>query len=211
MIDYSAQSEGVEQAGVSHGQEAGALRPAGWYPWTVVGAEVSATKKGVPQARMRLRVNDGAPNAGRQAFINFNLGYGNTKMVGEDEIHKTPEELKETKDFVQKNINGLLAALFETPSYGTPTAPGTSLDFVKEKYKVAQWEGRQFMGRIAVQESEQYGESNQLKEFYAMNDPKRGLAAWQGGAWGRAKLEAAIAKEKSAQGGGVGGSQGVTL
>lgn len=164
--------EGYDQVEASQGLTSEPL-PTDFYALKiekVLGKEESRNK--VPQVRLQLLVTEG-PLAGRRAFVRQSLG---ASRVDGDGKEKTASEYAQHRATMQAQMKGLLKAI--GVQQGAPVGDGAAKAF--NFFAVDQWEGREFVGKIRLQEEREYkgktyDASNQLQNFYPLDDPKRGI------------------------------------
>lgn len=202
--NYMEQLAGLEGVKPSMGTTSDPF-PTGWYPFKVNKAEATVIEKtGVPIVRLQLGLKEGhqIPGfGGRVAFADIFLGQGRTGYEDGHEVMLTEAKFKEELAKTQAKAAGFLHAVTGmTPDL---TAIGATAESVGRVYRVPMWEGREFMGRLAVikDKSGQYGDKNRLMEWAAIDDAKHGFQMWQTSTWGLKKLIAALGKP--AVGGGA--------
>lgn len=178
MDDYTDLIKDYDTVAPSTGMSSDPLDP-GWYLLEV--AEVSQrgkTQANVPYVKLRLRVAEG-PAKGRNAFIRMFLGASKLERTKDGgEVERTPERYEKAKASVQAQMKGFMKAIGAT----TAAAVGEGEEIVFNFYNVDNWAGSTFVGRVTLQPGgefagKEYGPSNNLAEFFPMDDPKKG-AAW---------------------------------
>lgn len=144
--------------------------PSGWYPLKIAKVhEVRESREGnAIMARVQLAVLEG-PLANRNAFVNVMLG---PSSLGKDKKPRSAEELKKAADAVKGQMKRFMTAL----GLSKGEATGTGLDKVSSFYRVSEWEGKEFMGKVKlVAATERYEESNALNDCCPLDDAKYGI------------------------------------
>lgn len=186
---YDMMLTGYDDVEASHGFDGEPL-PAGSYALKVEKILDAAPSKtsGVPMVRMQLLVTERHPDAamvGRRTWVSMALGASSKNRDGQ--LRDAAAMAKATSN-VQAQMKGWLGVL----GVSTSTPSGTGVQKVVNFYNVGAWEGREFVGKIALRpKTEQYEASNQLNSFHSLQDEKRGLE------WLRAQVSTASTSSSS--------------
>jgi hypothetical protein len=129
----------------------------------------------------------------KRAFVDVYLGAGKSKSKNDKdengnvvrvEIRRTAEEFKEALSRAQAMAKKFMRSIGLTTN--VPTVPSSDEGFIAQFYRVDEWPGCSFMGKLEV------GNFTNLKEVAPMNDAKRGVDKYAAESWGKAKTEAEL-------------------
>jgi len=191
-VNYAEMVDGYEKVPENYGQT---NLVSGWYPFKIEKAEYGSSKNGVPMVHLQLSVTPDGPSMVRnkRAFVDVYLGAGKSKSKNDKdesgnpvrvEIRRTAEEFKEALSRAQAMAKKFMRSIGLTTN--VPTVPSSDEGFIAQFYRVDEWPGSLFMGRLEV------GNFTNLREVAPMNDNKRGLDRYVAESWGKAKTEAEL-------------------
>lgn len=197
-VNYAEMTEGFEEVPENYGQE---MLVSGWYPFKIEKAEIGKSRNGVPLAHLQLSVGQEGPATvrGRRSFVDVYLGASKSKRsYDEDETGKkvmsekqrTVEEFKDARTKAQANVKRFLKAIGLTT--GVPTAPPTDEQFIAQFFRVGEWEGKKFVGKLSVEESDSGYTNVNLRDYAHVEDSKKGIVKYMSEGWGKAKTEAEL-------------------
>jgi hypothetical protein len=145
--------------------------PTGWYHVRVASVEGRETQSGLPSLRISLNVVNGPiDTVGRTAFVSLTLGARPTKEVDGYQVERSPEEYERAARIQKIRFKTIISALgvpIQKPLNDTAQA-------VIDACNLPAWEGREMIARITLRDDDRGG-TNDLRDAYPINDPKRGV------------------------------------
>jgi len=218
QVNYGEFTEGFDEAKVNHGAPALEAYASGWYPFTIVAAEmgiIPTTK--VPLVKLQLAVSDEGEQlkmGKRRCFVDFFVGAGRTAYSYEhgqrQELQLSDAKFKEAKDAVRDKVATFMTAVGVRVNKNVTASPGDP-DYMAQFLNIKDWPTRKFMGRVSkrADKTGEYGDKNRLEQYYATDDAQFGLAWWLENKKGQAATIKAIEKAQVQGGGKVNGGGAV--